>query len=102
METEDEWEHVKGIANTSSGERWFIGLRNISASRKWCWLSDNTSCINTTLSKQSSWRWYKGEPNKLNTEKCVEMFKNGEYNNVGCETGLPGYICENHESECTL
>ncbi|KAL9973662.1 hypothetical protein ACROYT_G020144 [Oculina patagonica] len=100
METEEEWKHVKAMARTRQG-RWFIGLRNISTSRKWCWLSDNTSCINATLSKPSSWRWNMHEPNNLNSEKCVEMLNNGDYNNVGCEIRhYYGFICENHEN-CT-
>ena len=98
METEQEWKHVIGMTKNNSQRRWFIGLRIVSESREWCWLSDNTSCINN-----SALRWSSREPNNFNTEECVEMLKNGEYNNVGCEKDKydddPGYICENSESE---
>lgn len=104
METEEEWKYVKDLAKDKKRRRWFIGLQNVSESRKWCWLSDNTSCINKTLSSPSSWRWNTGEPNNFNTEKCVEMWTDcGKYNNVECEKEKydddPGYICENYKSE---
>ena len=44
-----------------------------------------------------------GEPNSFKTEKCGEMMKNGEYNNIKCQADMydenPGYIYEKQVSK---
>ena len=41
------------------------------------------------------WLWASGEPNNFLTEHCVEMFRDGSYNNLPCSVSWNvGYICE--------
>ena len=99
MESDDEWEYLKNITKTMEG-RWYIGLKDSSS--KWCWLSNMNDCINQTFSipRSGKWRWYMHEPNNLRKEHCVEMFRDGSYNNVACNVTYKGrkanggYICE--------
>ena len=101
METESEWHFVKNLVKNRRKVRWFIGLKRVDGFPTWCWCSKSIVCVNGTST--GTWRWTAGEPNKLETEKCVEMWKNGEYNNIKCEAAHyddnPGYICEKQVSK---
>lgn len=75
MESEEEWKFLKSKLNDSqfqNGVRWHIGLKN--ESDKWCWTTRGNSCIEV---KVGSSRWNDLEPNKRNTESCVEMLQSG-------------------------
>ena len=103
METEKEWHFVHNLTkkNQRTKVRWFIGLERVNKSYSWSWLSENIACANET--SNGTWRWSTGEPNNFKTEKCVEMMKNGKYNNIPCQAHSyddnPGYICEKHFSK---
>ena len=103
METEKEWHFVKNLTEKNKGtkKRWFIGLEIADGSHTWCWLSESTACVNET--SVGTWRWHEGEPNNFGTEKCVEMWNYGRYNNIPCQTDKyadePGYICEKQFSK---
>ena len=100
METKTEWHFVKNLTtkHKQRKKRWFIGLRNVTGTHRWYWLSTSTAWVNKT-----SARWGKNEPNKLDEEKCVEMLHDGKYNNIPCKAESyddePGYICENQISK---
>ncbi|XP_068720433.1 uncharacterized protein [Montipora capricornis] len=101
MESQEEWEFLKfkvsDLRFQHHGARWYIGLTNVSG--KWCWITSNDSCIEV---KVGSSRWSSGEPNNFNSEGCVEMLKDGLYNNVLCRSNIDahtGYICE-REFDC--
>ena len=103
METEKEWHFVKNLTEKNKGtkKRWFIGLEIANGSHTWCWLSESTACVNET--SVGTWRWHEGEPNNFGTEKCVEMWNYGRYNNIPCQADEyadePGYICEKQFSK---
>lgn len=107
METESEWHFVKKLAEEQDEKRprWFIGLRRVEEPQTWCWLSKKVACITGTANgtAKGTWRWNEHEPNHPKTEKCVEMLKNGKYNNIKCQAEIydddPGYICEKHFSK---
>ena len=105
MQTEGEWVYFKNIATNITPDlsqeqqralkkgRWFIGFRYFS--HKWCWSSERKACINQTTTDTGIWRWGNGEPNKLDTEHCVEMHQDGKYNNINCRRSYNyiGLIC---------
>lgn len=102
MENEEEWEFLKFKVQdvtfqSHNGDRWYIGLWNVSD--KWCWITSNDSCIE---GKVGSSRWSMGEPNNFDSEGCVEMMNKGLYNNVKCyqKTETTGYICE-RQTDCS-
>ena len=101
METEKEWLFVKNLTKEREKTRWFIGLKRVDGFPTWCWCSKSIVCVNGTST--GTWRWNTGEPNQLEKEKCVEMWKNGVYNNIECEAARyddnPGYICEKQVSK---
>ena len=101
METEREWHFVMNLTKKRKKERWFIGLKIVDGSHAWCWLSGSIAYVNENSS--GTWRWNKGEPNHLETDKCVEMWQNGKYNNMMCRgehyDENPGYICEKQVSK---
>ena len=103
MKTEKEWQFVKNLTkeHKRSKTRWFIGLKIVDELHEWCWLKESMACVK--LKSFGTWRWNDGEPNHLETEKCVEMLKNGEYNNIKCsernDKEDPGYICEKQVSK---
>ena len=92
---------VMNLTKKRKKERWFIGLKIVDGSHAWCWLSGSIAYVNENSS--GTWRWNKGEPNHLETEKCVEMWQNGKYNNMMCRgehyDENPGYICEKQVSK---
>ena len=100
METKREWHFVKNLAKkqtkTRRGKHQFIGLKRFDGSCAWSWLNKTIAWVNGTSA--GTWRWNKGEPNKLEKEKCGEMWPNGKYNNIPCEAKNyyknPGYVCE--------
>ncbi|PFX16637.1 Hepatic lectin [Stylophora pistillata] len=97
METKKEWQFVLNLTEREKNQRWFIGLESVNGSHTWCWLNKSIACVNET--SPGAWRWNEGEPNNHEKgELCVEMLKNGKYNNIACQKenydGNPGYICE--------
>ena len=100
MQTEGEWVYIKNITSNRKQNiahkktRWFIGLHSLL--HKWCWSDDTKACINLRTNETRHWRWSDGEPNNLDTERCVEMYNDGAYNNINCseEFGHTGFICE--------
>ena len=101
METVSEWHFVKNLIKKRIKVRWFIGLERVDGSYTWYWLSGSIAWVNGTSA--GTWRWSKGEPNNFKKEKCVEMMKNGKYNNIPCQAHSyddnPGYICEKQVSK---
>ncbi|XP_068703991.1 uncharacterized protein [Montipora foliosa] len=96
MESEEEWNFLKSKVKQWSyqnkyGQRWHIGLRK--RSDKWCWTTRKDTCMEVKVAPP---RWSSGEPNNLQKEHCVEMLKDGFYNNIECSrNGVDtGYICE--------
>ncbi|XP_022777793.1 uncharacterized protein LOC111319250 [Stylophora pistillata] len=100
IETYDEWEFLK---NATADKKWqtgeyFIGLRKDRSSRKWRWVSDNS----TVNASRGTWPWAKQQPsNDSEPENCVQMYKDyrkdyGLYNDISCtkEMKITGYICE--------
>ena len=104
METESEWHFVHNLAKKQRETRWFIGLKRVDGSHTWCWLSESITCVNVTSS--GTWRWNTHEPNNFGKENCGEMLKNGNYNNIKCQTRYhhedPGYICEKQVSKFVI
>ena len=96
LETNEKWESLKNFVDTSLStfkkDRWYIGLKNSSHKWCWCWLSNPKVCVNDKMKR----RWNNGEPNNLETERCVVMLKGGLYNNIPCNKhhGYIGDICE--------
>lgn len=91
IESNKEWTFLKNtILNLTMADEYFIGLRKDGRSGQWGWLSNkNTS--------QTGLPWALGEPN--GDGNCATMCKDylgnyGKYNDVGCTTWWPGYICE--------
>ena len=101
METEKEWQFVKNLTEKRTKRRWFIGLKTVAGNNSWFWLSKRKAYVKDGLT--GTWRWGKDEPNKLEKEKCVEMMRNGKYNNIPCQArgyyDDPGYICEKQFSK---
>ena len=101
METEKEWLFVKNLTKVRTKKRWLIGLERVDRSHTWHWFSGSIAWVNGIAA--GTWRWNEGEPNNLETEKCVEMWQNGKYNNIRCQgdmyDGNPGYIYEKQVSK---
>jgi len=95
IESEKEWFFLKEtIQNYTTGE-YFIGLRNVSKSREWRWISDNSK-VNAT---RGEFPWAKDEPS--GDGKCAVMYKDyrkdyGLFNDLSCseQRHTIGYICE--------
>ena len=104
METEKEWLFFKNLTKVRTKKRWLIGFERVDRSHTWHWLSGSIAWVNGISA--GTWRWNKGEPNNLETEKCVEMWQNGKYSNMMCRgehyDDNPGYICEKKFSKFVI
>ena len=95
IESEKEWIFLKDtIQNYETGE-YFIGLRNVSESKEWRWISDN-STVNAT---KGEFPWAKDEPK--GDGNCAVIYKDyrndyGLFNDLNCSQNkkIAGYICE--------
>ena len=96
IETEKEWFFLKDTIQKLNTTEYFIGLRNVSKSREWRWISDNSK-VNAT---KGEFPWAKREPS--GDGNCAVMYKDygkdyGEFNDLSCSKKRHniGYICEN-------
>jgi hypothetical protein len=64
----------------------WIGYNDIKRENRWVWSGNKN--------KRSNFRfWARGEPNNLHTEDCVEMFKNGRWNDLACRARRH-FVCQ--------
>ena len=96
IESEKEWFFLKETIQNYAAVEYFIGLRKVSKSKEWRWISDNSK-VNATKGK---FPWAKDEPS--GDGNCAVMYKDyrkdyGLFNDLSCSEQRHniGYICEN-------
>jgi len=90
-----EWFFLKETIQKYATGEYFIGLRKVSKSKEWRWISDNSK-VSATKGK---FPWAKEEPS--GDGKCAVMYKDyrkdyGMFSDLSCiiKRKVTGYICE--------
>ncbi|CAM9842483.1 unnamed protein product, partial [Heterosigma akashiwo] len=70
------------LSLAGSSDAW-IGLNDQTTEGTYMWSDDST------LESDDYTNWYEGEPNNYNdSEDCVAMYTNGQWNDYPCSTSL--------------